>query len=218
MQPFLHAAFLICTALIALSPLMLARDRGFALVWLGWIAVWGTLAVLTARGIFVFSPQVLRLAALFGGQVTIGVLLFAMVPAVRAAVRRIPLDWLVRWQMARVVGGFFLIGAAMGEVSVPFALIAGVGDISVGVAALLTARAMRTGHGPRLAVRHTAMGLTDFAIAISTAILTGANIGGPYLLIPLFLVPMAVLGHLAVLDRVRPWRHDAEFRLADAPQ
>jgi hypothetical protein len=47
------------------------------------------------------------------------------------------------------------------------------------------------------------MGLTDFAVAISTAIVTGAVIGWPYVMIPLFLVPMAVLAHLAVWDRVR---------------
>ncbi len=145
-------------------------------------------------------------AAHFGGQVAVGVILFLAFPAIRSAVRSIPLLWLVRWQQARIIGGFFLIGAAMGEVSMPFAAIAGLGDIAVGVAAGLTARAMTAENGRILAWRHMVMGMMDFTIAISTAIITGANLGWPYILIPLFLVPMAVLGHLAVLDRVLPRR------------
>jgi hypothetical protein len=105
-------------------------------------------------------------------------------------------------QQARIIGGFFLIGAAMGEVSMPFAAIAGIGDIAVGIAAYFTARAMTAGNAHRLAGRQMVMGMTDFTIAISTAIITQANLGWPYIMIPLFLVPMAVLGHLAVLDRV----------------
>jgi hypothetical protein len=200
----IHALFLFLATVIALLPLRLApgRDPLFAPLWLAWIALWGGLALLTAFGVLSFSPPILRLAALFGGQVAAGLLLFATFPALRRTIRSIPLIWLVRWQMARVIGGFFLIGAAMGEVSMPFAAIAGLGDIAVGIAAALTARRMTPSTENRLAARHMAMGLTDFSIAISTAIITQANLGWPYIMIPLFLVPMAVLGHLAVLDRV----------------
>jgi hypothetical protein len=199
-----HALFLTLATLIALIPLRLAPGRGtlFAPIWLAWICLWGGLALLTAFGVFTFSPAILRLAAHFGGQVAVGVLLFLAVPAIRRTIRSVPLIWLVRWQQARVIGGFFLIGAAMDEVSMPFAAIAGLGDIAVGIAAALTARRMTPENEHRFAARHTAMGLTDFTIAISTAIITGANLGWPYIMIPLFLVPMAVLGHLAVLDRV----------------
>lgn len=197
--------FLTLAAAIALIPLRLAPGRGalFAPVWLAWITIWGGLALMTATNILVFTPPILRLAALFGGQVAVGAALFISFPAIRRAVRSIPLVWLVRWQQARVIGGFFLIGAAMGQVSMPFAAIAGLGDIAVGIAAGFTARAMTAVNQHRLAARHMVMGLTDFTIAISTAIITQAYLGWPYIMIPLFLVPMAVLGHLAVWDRIR---------------
>jgi hypothetical protein len=212
----IHAAFLTITTIVALVPLRLAHGRGafFAPLWLAWITVWGSLALLTAFGVFTFTPPILRLAAHLGGQVAMGVLLFAAFPAIRAAIRSIPLVWLVRWQQARIIGGFFLIGAAMGEVSMPFAAIAGVGDIAVGIAAAFTARRMTPANEHRLATRHIVMGLTDFTIAISTAIITGASLGWPYVIIPLFLVPMAVLGHLAVLDRVLGAKEKAVPRTA----
>jgi hypothetical protein len=203
MEPLVHAVFLVGTAIIALIPVLMVSGLAQMIGWVLWIAIWGTLASLTTLDILVFDPQILRLAAHLGGQVSVGLLLFAIVPPVRRAVRGIPLEALVRWQIARVIGGFFLIGAVMGEVSVPFALIAGTGDVLVGLAAARTVRAMNNGDPLGLAHRHTQLGLLDFMIAISTAIVTGAKIGGPYILIPLLLVPMALLGHLAVLDRVR---------------
>ncbi len=199
-----HILFLIISTFVALTPFLLAPGRGalFVPVWLGWIAIWGSLASMTALGMFSFSVPILRLVYHFGGQVLVGVALFLLVPAIRNAMRSIPLVWLVRWQRARVIGGFFLIGAITGEVPWTFALIAGLGDVAVGIAAGFTAKAMHSGNERPLAGRHLAMGLTDFAVAISTAIITGVNLGWPYVMIPLFLVPMAVLGHLAVLDRL----------------
>jgi len=206
-----HVVFLVLATVIALTPLQFARERGklFAPLWLAWIVIWGGLASMTVFGLFTFSPPILRLAAHFGGQVVVGIILFLAFASIRAAVRSIPLYWLVRWQQARVIGGFFLIGAAMGEVPWLFALIAGLGDISVGIAARFTARAMENGNARRLAARHMVMGMTDFTIAVGTAIITQANLGWPYLMIPLFLVPMAILGHLAVLDRVLSHRGTA---------
>jgi hypothetical protein len=205
-----HILFLIIAVAVALIPLRFVSVRGvaFRITWLTWIGVWGSLAVATALGFIALSPAILRLVALFGGNVALGTVIFLIFPAVREAVRSIPLVWLVRWQQARVVGGFFLIGAAFGEVSMPFAAIAGIGDIAVGIAAGFTVRQMiaQPSRAMPMARRHMFMGLTDFAIAVSTAILTQAVFGWPYVLIPLFLVPMAALGHLAVLDRTQP-RH-----------
>jgi hypothetical protein len=197
-----HIAFLILSAGVALVPVTMAKARAAIIAWLVWTAAWGGLAALTTMGVIVYTPQILRLATHFGGQIGVGILLFLLVPSVRRSVRAVPLDALVRWQIARIIGGFFLIGAAMGEVSAPFAIIAGTGDVLVGLAAARTWRKMKQGHAPALARRHTIYGLLDFTVAISAAILTGAVIGGPYSLIPLLLVPMAVLAHLAVLDRV----------------
>ena len=211
MEQSVHAAFLTGTAVAALIPVVMVRGIAAIVAWMLWVVAWGTLATLTTLDVFVFDPQILRLVFHFGAQTAVGVTLFAILPPLRRAVRAIPLEALVRWQIARVIGGFFLIGAVMGEVSIPFAVIAGIGDVLVGIAAARAARAMKTGDAHGVARRHTMLGLTDFSIAIGTAIATGAVIGGPYMLIPLFLVPMAVLGHLAVLDRLR-----LERRLPDS--
>ncbi len=201
MENLVHGAFALAAAVAALIPILMVRSTAAAIVWLLWIGAWGTLAVMTTIGVFTFDPPILRLAAHLWGQIACGVLLFLLVPSVRRAVRAIPLKGLVRWQIARVIGGFFIVGAAMGEVPMLFAVIAGTGDILVGIAAARTAKAMKTGDPLRPAILHTAFGLSDFAVAIGTAILTVAMIGGPYMMIPLFLVPMAILAHLAVLDR-----------------
>ncbi len=211
MPALIPALFLAATALIALAPLALARSlpdrrarRAFAAAWVTWIMLWGAAAVAVATGRVTFDPPVLRLGVLFGGQIALGVLLFLALPPVRTAVRAVPLVWLVGWQRARIVGGFFILGALAGVVSWPFALIAGTGDVAVGIAAHTACRRMHAApdRAVALAVRHARTGLTDFAVAISVAIMTGAEIGWPYSMIPLFLVPMAVLGHLATLDRL----------------
>ena len=217
-KSFVEISFLVICSAIALAPLGAhigapAEKDGavFKWVWAAWVVFWGGFAVLTAQGFIAFDPVVLRLAALFGGQVVVGVLVFFAVQSLRRAVRAIPLAWLVGWQMARVVGGFFLLGAMLGDVSMPFAAIAGFGDIAVGIFAGFTVVRMQAepDQHARLALRHMRMGLTDFAIAISTAVLTQAAIGWPYVLIPLFLVPMAVLAHLAVWDSVTQQRRGA---------
>ncbi len=201
MENLVHGAFALAAAVAAMIPVMMVRSTAAAIVWLLWIGAWGTLAVLTTTGVFTFDPPILRLAAHLWGQIACGVLLFLLLPPVRRAVRAIPLEGLVRWQIARVIGGFFIVGAAMGEVPMLFAVIAGTGDILIGIAAARAVKAMKAGDLFRPAFLHTALGLADFAIAIGTAILTGAIIGGPYMMIPLLLVPMAILAHLAVLDR-----------------
>ncbi len=201
----------ICTG-IALAPIAVKLDtqqdrevRLFKAIWVGWVVFWGGFAVLTATDVILFDPVILRLAALFGVQVAVGIGMFLAMPGLRRVLRTVPLAWLVGWQMARVVGGFFLVGAAFGQVSMPFAAIAGFGDMAVGVAAGIACMRMRADpdRSAQIALRHMRMGLIDFCIAVSTAILTKATIGWPYVLIPLFLVPMAVLAHLAVWDQLR---------------
>lgn len=182
--------------------------RRFRVFWGLWLVLWGAAALVLGSGAVVLDPQPLRMALLFGGQVTLGVALFVAVPALRAAIRAIPLDHLIAFQRCRVVGAAFILGAVMGVVSWPFAVIAAVGDVSVGVAAWRVGRrgaaVTRTD-----AARITTHGLADFAVAIGTALVTGAAIGWPFNLTPLFLVPIATLAHLAVIDRLR--------RAPDAP-
>jgi hypothetical protein len=210
MTTTLLAMFLVLVLLLAAWPLRAGfgppvgtgEARVFRGFWAVWIAVWGVAALALGSGAVPVDPQPLRMALLFGGQVTLGVGLFATLPAVRAAIRAIPLHSLIVFQRSRVIGAAFLVGAALGAVSWPFALIAGIGDVTVGVAAW---RATRPGRQVSRvdAARVTAHGLGDFALAIGTALVTGATIGWPFNMTPLFLVPIATLAHLVVVDRLR---------------
>ena len=212
MSSFPVLPFLTIAALIAALPLWpgfgpqdRAQARLFRVAWAVWILGWGVASLALATGFVPVSPQPLRMAILFGGQIAAGVAVFALVPAIRRAVRAIPLGQLVAWQQARVVGLALILGAAFGLVSWPFALIAGLGDISVGVAAWHATRrtARMPDMGRALARKVTAHGMADFVVAIGTALATGALIAWPLNMIPLYLVPMAVLAHLAVIDRLR---------------
>jgi hypothetical protein len=204
--------FLALTLLIAVTPLWfplsasgptLHSPSTFRPWWAAWVLGWGSLAVLTTAGLPYGVPQVFRFLILFVVPVVLGTVLMCLVPAVRTAAQAIPLLSLVRWQQYRIVGGFFLVGAAMGHVSMPFALIAGVGDVAVGLAAILTAHRMQQvpERAAALAKRHAWLGMADFTMAVGTALLTKAQIGWPYSLIPLFLVPIAILGHVVTLQR-----------------
>ena len=208
----LIAVFLALTLLIAVTPLWFPlsaeghtqhKPSMFRPWWAAWVLGWGSLALLTTAGLPYGVPQVFRFLVLFVAPVVLGTVLLFLVPSVRAAAQAIPLLSLVRWQQYRIVGGFFLVGAAMGHVSMPFALIAGVGDVAVGLAAILTARRMQQTpeRAAALAKRHAWLGMADFTIAVGTALLTKAQIGWPYSLIPLFLVPIAILGHVVTLQR-----------------
>ncbi len=196
MENLVHGAFALAAAVAAMIPVMMVRTTAAAIVWLLWIGAWGDASGPDDHWRLHFRPSDPETRGASLGSDPCGVLLFLLVPSVRRAVRAIPLEGLVRWQTARVIGGFFIVGAAMGEVPMLFAVIAGTGDILVGIAAARAAKAMQAGDPLRPAFLHTAFGLADFAVAIGTAILTGAVIGGPYMMIPLFLVPMAILAHL----------------------
>jgi hypothetical protein len=176
--------------------------QGFRIAWLAWVIAWGA-AALSITLELVAVPQNLRFLLLFVAPSVIGTLLVLGVPPVQHAVARLPLLDLVRWQRFRMVGGFFIIGAALGQLPWTFALIAGTGDILIGITALVTARQMQRSpdRATALAKRHAWFGLSDFVLAVSTAFATKAQLGWPYALIPLFLVPIAILGHVVTLRR-----------------
>ncbi|MDX2191721.1 MAG: hypothetical protein NW201_00110 [Gemmatimonadales bacterium] len=143
---------------------------------------------------------------LFLGPLVLGAAGVGLLPVVRRTLLGVPLATLVRLQSSRVVGGLFLAWAAFGAVPWRFALIAGLGDVLVGVTAPFAARAAARGDrtGRRIALGHTLLGLLDFAVAIGTAMATRAALPWPIILIPGFLVPLAILLHawtLLVLRR-----------------
>lgn len=121
-------------------------------------------------------------------------------------------------QFYRVLGGIFLILLAAGAMPRVFALPAGAGDVAVGliapVAALVFARGLAG--STALVGAWNLLGLADLAVAVTTGFLSSPSplqlfafdnpntliTAFPLVLIPVFLVPLAVLLHLASLAKL----------------
>jgi hypothetical protein len=104
----------------------------------------------------------------------------------------------------RVEGVVFLLYMAFGHLPALFALPAGLGDITTGLAAALVARRLARGTGRRAAVWFTAFGLTDLVLALTLGALTAFVLhitpsGAPITELPLALIPTAVVPLLFAL-------------------
>lgn len=204
--------FLVLTVLVAIAPLFLTLKNSqnnnnlqlqFRIGWTVWILFWGILAIATTAQLQLGIPQRLRFPVLFILPVIIGSLLICCVKPIRKIVDLISLESLIKWQICRVIGGFFLIGALVGTVSVPFAVVSGLGDITVGITTWFALQKIKQNpdRATQIAKKHTWLGLADFGLAVVVALSTQAQIGFPYSMIPLFLVPIAILGHVATLAK-----------------
>jgi hypothetical protein len=187
------------------------------------VVAWAALAVVLARkGVFATTTDTTTPIIAFGIAVPVvaGVALLR-VAAVRRAIDRIPLQWLVGVQLYRVLGGVFLIAYARGDqMPAEFALPAGIGDIAVGLTALAVAYlvATRGTERARTAVlAWCAFGIADLVVAVGTGFLSSPSIlqqlalddpnmaitRYPFVLIPTFLVPVSILLHVYVIVRLR---------------
>jgi hypothetical protein len=130
-----------------------------------------------------------------------------------------PASWLVALQTYRLFGSVFLVGWARGLIPGIFALPASIGDMLTGLLAVSVALALSSGRedGRRAALAWNVFGLTDFAIAVSIALMIAP---GPFLvivpnvpnttsgiyptvLIPAFSVPSSILLHVLSLRQLR---------------
>jgi hypothetical protein len=126
--------------------------RGAALL----MALWATIVVLAAEaGAFQFSPSfpIPFIGIGVAAPIVIGALIFALSPALRAAVAAAPQENIIGIQAFRALGIVFIILLAEKRLPAEFALPAGIGDVLVGLAALAgcvsvrVARTVRTGRG-----------------------------------------------------------------------
>ena len=122
-----------------------------------------------------------------------------------------PLSWLVGIQAYRVVGAMFLVLWGMGRLPGVFALPAGIGDVTVGVLAVVIAARLGAGRpSARAAVfGWNIFGLLDFVVALATGFLTSPGplqllsldrpnllaTAYPLAMIPTFLVPLSIILH-----------------------
>jgi hypothetical protein len=136
-------------------------------------------------------------------------------PRFRAALVSVPLPVLVGVNAARLGGVFFLILAADGRLSAPFARVAGSGDMLVGALAIpLAALAARGGdaHRPWLGAWN-ALGALDLVVAVTLGLLSApgtpfrvfsegpgtlAMTTLPWVMVPAILVPLYLLIHVTI--------------------
>jgi hypothetical protein len=151
--------------------------------------------------------------------ILIGVLLIWRSPRVARIIDAVPQHWLIGVQFYRALGAIFLILYAAGKMPGLFAWPAGLGDVLVGVLALGVAIAYRRGPGENvnLVSVWNLFGLADLVVAVTAGFLTSPSAFQlfafdlpnelisqfPLVLIPVFLVPLSVLLHLASLAKLR---------------
>lgn len=108
----------------------------------------------------------------------------------------------------RVAGVTFLLVMAFGRLPAIFALPAGLGDITAGIAAPLVARKLAQGTGHREALWFNAFGITDLVVALTLGALTGYQLlnvtpsGAPIGELPLALIPTVAVPLLFALHIV----------------
>jgi hypothetical protein len=150
--------------------------------------------------------------------------------AVERLTDSIPLGNLIGVQVYRAVGAVFLIAWAQGLMPAAFAFPAGIGDVTVGLAAPFVARRLAAGAGgsARLASAWNALGIVDLVVAITLGFLTSPSplqqlaLGhpntaisrAPFVLIPVFAVPLSLLLHLVVVRRAPTKAPAGQPRLA----
>jgi hypothetical protein len=190
------------------------------------IALWLAIAVaLGASGL----PQRLRPPA---PQLVILALTAALIAAGRwhAGFREwlLALDWraIVALHITRAVAaGGFLLAAARGDLAARFAVPAADGDLAVAVLALVLVLAIPPDRAdaPAAYALWNTFGLLDILLVVGNAARVGlddpAGMAGllrmPFVLLPLFLVPLIVASHVLLFVRVARRRHGREAGLGE---
>jgi hypothetical protein len=151
--------------------------------------------------------------------IAVGILLFLWWRPLRRIVDAVRQQWLVGLQFYRTLGVIFLILYAAGNLPAQFALPAGAGDVAVGLLAPFVAMAQirKWPKANSLLRAWNLLGITDLVVAITTGFLTSPSpihilaadppnqliSQYPLVMIPVFLVPLAILLHLASLQKLR---------------
>ena len=138
-------------------------------------------------------------------------------PSVRAALKGMPMPFLIGLNVWRVAGGFFLLLAAAGRLGGPFPYSAGWGDVITGALALPVAWLALRGQGKALVWSWNAFGMLDLVAALAFGIISAngsplqlihAGEGSqavqmmPWSLIPTVLVPMFLIVHAVIFVRL----------------
>jgi len=179
----------------------------------GWEFAWRNGCILGALiadlmvSLRVFEPSALRRAGalvepgtelLYCFVLPLAVMTVALFvwPYMRAVNNDMPLSWTIWPQTFRAIGGIFLLYWAAGHMPGGFALPAGLGDVFVGVTApWMTRYVLRGGYSRRIVVFWNLLGVLDFTVAFATGFTFNTPTAYPLVLIPGFLVPIALGFH-----------------------
>jgi len=191
-----------------------------SVVFLGWEVVAQYLGAANTYLATVENPPAVP-TILFGLLIPLAVAAISLwrSESIARLVSAIPLHWLVAAQVYRVGGGIFLILWADGRLPWQFALPAGIGDVTTGIAAVVVAAllARNTIGAHRAAYAWCLFGIADLVLAISMGAMTSPGrahllafdapnllmTAYPLVMVPTFAVPLALMLHGLVLLRLR---------------
>lgn len=191
--------------------------RASAVILLGWLAVSVTLGALGVDHVNSTQVPTIQYGILL--PIVVGALLIWRSETAKSIIAAVPQPWLVGVQLYRALGVIFLILYATGKLPSLFAWPAGIGDIAVGLVApivgLAYARAPRDTAG--LVAAWNVFGILDLMIAVGTGFLTAPSLLVPFesqptselmtvlpmVMIPVYLVPLSIVLHLASLAKLR---------------
>jgi hypothetical protein len=200
----------------------------------GWLAVAVFLACLGTFRSAIGQPfPSIGLAIL--GPIVLGSLFMRKSETVQEINETVPQSRLIGFQAYRIVGVVFLILLAGGLLPAIFALPAGYGDLLVGLSAIALAYRLayrsQTNSG-RLIALWNWCGIFDLVIAVGTGFLTAPTrfqifsheapnflIGTfPLVMIPIYLVPISILLHLASLSKLRRGKRSQRVYMHECPR
>jgi hypothetical protein len=178
---------------------------------------WFVLAVALAL-VGVYSAATSRIPTIQFGiaiPILLGCLMIWRWPAVSRLIDAVPRQWVIAIQFYRVEGVTFLLLFAAHLLPGLFALPAGVGDVAVGLLAAAIGIGAIGGRPLRAntVLRWNLLGIADLIVAVTTGFLTAPSAFQmfafdrpnelisvfPLVLIPTFLVPLAILLHIISL-------------------
>jgi hypothetical protein len=207
--------------LMAVVGVVIGRSVGMRLRIVGGLGVWFVIVVVLGGSGVLHRDHGMGSAGLgVAVALPIAVMWIGMrrVGAVRAGVERAAIGVLVGVHVVRMLGINFIILQAKGRLPVPFAPVAGWGDIIAGLEAVPTAwMVYRQAAGwRRMLLVWNVFGMADLAAAIGLGVLsspgplrvimaesgTGIMSTLPWLLIPGFIVPLLAAIHLMIFYRL----------------
>jgi hypothetical protein len=204
----------------------LVRISAFVLIgWLGIAIALGVSGVYRGASDRIPTIQYGILAPLL-----IGGMLIMRSSSMARVIEAVPQQWLIGVQFYRALGIIFLALYGAGKMPGLFAWPAGIGDVLVGALAPVVAIAYARGPEKNgdLAWVWNILGLTDLSVAVASGMVTAPSpiqqfafdlpnelLGAfPLVLIPIYLVPLSVLLHLASLTKLRRTAQHVEFQHA----